>query len=138
MIRLGLQLTLRGGREALVRLVGIAVAVTIGTAMLLSVLAGVNAVNHQNARYAWLATGSSAERTPTATPGADPLWGHLTDDTFRGSDIARADVAATGPKSPVPPGLSRLPRPGEYYASPALVRLLRSVPADQLADRYPG
>ena len=49
MIRLGLHLTLRGGREALIRLIGIAVAVTIGTAMLLTVLAGVNAVNHQNA-----------------------------------------------------------------------------------------
>ena len=50
----------------------------------------------------------------------------------------RADVAATGPKSPVIPGLSRLPGPGEYYASPALARLIGSVPRDQLADRYPG
>ena len=138
MIRLGLQLTVRGGREALVRLIGIAVAVTIGTAMLFTVLAGVNGVNSQNARYAWLATGSSADRSAGASPGADPLWGHLTDDTFQGRDIIRADLAATGPKSPVPPGLSRLPGPGEYAASPALIRLLRSVPADELADRYPG
>jgi hypothetical protein len=138
MIRLGLQLTVRGGREALIRLIGIAVAVTIGTAMLLTVLAGVNAVNNQNARYAWLATGSSADRSPGVAPGVDPLWGHLSDDTFKGSDIVRADIAATGPKSPVPPGLSRLPGPGEYAASPALIRLLRSVPADELADRYPG
>ena len=84
MIRLGLHLTLRGGREALVRLIGIAVAVTIGTAMLLTVLAGVNAVNHQNARYAWLATGSAIDRPQPAVPGADPLWGHLTDDIFQG------------------------------------------------------
>ena len=28
--------------------------------------------------------------------------------------------------------------PGQYYASPALAALLRSTPADQLADRYPG
>ena len=138
MIRLGLHLTVRGGREALVRLIGIAVAVTIGTAMLLTVLAGVNAVNSQNARYAWLATGSEIDRDPQAAPGVDPLWGHLTDDTFKGRSIVRADVAATGAKSPVPPGLSRLPSAGEYYASPALARLLRSAPADQLADRYPG
>ena len=64
MIRLGLHLTLRGGREALVRLIGIAVAVTIGTAMLLTVVAGVNAVNNQNARYAWLATGALGDRSP--------------------------------------------------------------------------
>ena len=28
--------------------------------------------------------------------------------------------------------------PGQYYASPALAALLRSIPADQLAGRYPG
>ena len=36
------------------------------------------------------------------------------------------------------PGLSRLPAAGEYDASPALARLIRSTPADELADRYPG
>jgi hypothetical protein len=138
LIRLGLHLTLRGGREALVRLIGIAVAVTIGTAMLLTVLAGVNAVNHQNARYAWLATGSAIDRRSPSVPGADSLWGHLTDDIFKGSTIVRADVAATGPKSPVIPGLSRLPGPGEYYVSPALARLIDSVARDELAERYPG
>ena len=32
----------------------------------------------------------------------------------------------------------RLPRPGEYYAAPALAALLRTTPADQLADRFSG
>ena len=48
------------------------------------------------------------------------------------------DVAALGPHSPVPPGIPALPGPGQYYASPALAALLRSVPAGQLGDRYPG
>ena len=47
-------------------------------------------------------------------------------------------MAATGASSPVPPGIPRDPGPGQYYASPALAALLRSTPADQLADRYPG
>jgi hypothetical protein len=38
----------------------------------------------------------------------------------------------------VPPGIPALPGPGQYYASPALSRLLRNTPADQLGDRYPG
>jgi hypothetical protein len=38
----------------------------------------------------------------------------------------------------VPPGILRDPGPGQYYASPALAALLRSTPADELADRYPG
>ncbi len=36
------------------------------------------------------------------------------------------------------PGLSRLPSAGEYYASPALATLIRSVPRDELGDRFPG
>ncbi len=57
--------------------------------------------------------------------------------TFHGKLIGRVDVAATGPHSPVPPGIPHLPGPGQYYASPALGALLRSTPADQLGDRYP-
>lgn len=38
----------------------------------------------------------------------------------------------------MPPGIARLPGPGQYYASPALSRLLRSVPAAELGARFPG
>jgi hypothetical protein len=70
--------------------------------------------------------------------GRDPLWGQVTTDEFGSQTIYRADVAATGPTSPVPPGIPRDPGPGQYYASPALSTLLRSTPAGELADRYPG
>jgi hypothetical protein len=71
-------------------------------------------------------------------PGVDPLWWHPSVDTFDGQQIDRFDVAATGASSPVPPGITHDPAPGQYYASPALAALLRSTPANQLADRYPG
>jgi hypothetical protein len=134
-IRFGLRLTLAGGREAATRLVMVAVAVTLGVALLLITLAGINAVNAQNGRYAWLETGSPGVQH---TSGGDPLWWRLTADTFHGEEIGRVDVAPTGPRSDVPPGLSRLPGPGEYYASPAMADLLRDTDADQLGDRYPG
>ena len=73
-----------------------------------------------------------------ATAGIAPLWWHPIGDTFDGQNIYRFDVAATGTSSPVPPGITHDPGPGQYYASPALAALLRSTPADQLADRYPG
>ena len=47
-------------------------------------------------------------------------------------------AAATGASSPVPPGIPRDPAPGQYYASPALVALMRSIPAEVLAGRFPG
>jgi hypothetical protein len=140
-IALGLRLTLSGGREAATRLAIIVAAVAVGTGMLLTTLAGINAVNAQNARYAWLETGAGPRThigSTGAPVGADPIWWLLTGDEFRGKVIGRVDVAATGPHSPVPPGLPRLPGPGEFYASPALSTLLRSTPAAELAARYPG
>ena len=138
MIRLGLRLTISGGREAVIRLVILVAAVGLGVGLLLAAVCGINAVNTQNDRHAWFWTGTSLEPAVAAKPGTDPLWWHLSGDTFGGQQIDVAEVAATGPTSPVPPGLLRDPAPGQYYASPALARLLRSTPADELADRYPG
>ncbi len=138
MIRLGLRLTLAGGREALVRLVLLAASVGLGVGLLLIAVAGVNAVNTQNGRYAWLSTGNAATADSAAKTSADPLWWLIRADRFDGQLIGRIDVAATGPTSPVPPGLGHLPGPGQYYASPALAALLRRTPADQLAGRYAG
>jgi hypothetical protein len=143
-IRLGLRLTVSGGREAVVRLVILAAAVGIGVGLLLTVVSAVNAVGMQNDRYAWLdtgapaASGSAASAGPTAATSRDPSWLLFTTDLFDGQGIYRADVAATGPAAPVPPGIPRDPGPGQYYVSPALSALLRSAPADELADRYPG
>ena len=138
MIRLGLRLTLGGGRDAAVRLVLLVAAVGLGVGLLLIAVAGVNAVNTQNDRYAWLSTGGPGPAAGPAKTSADPLWWLIRADRFDGQLIGRIDVAATGPASPVPPGISHLPGPGQYYASPALAALLRSTPADQLAGRYPG
>ncbi|MFE9422916.1 FtsX-like permease family protein [Kitasatospora sp. NPDC006697] len=141
MIGLGVRLAVGGGREALVRLLVIAASVALGVGMLLGMLATINAIGTQNQRYAWLNSGVNGHRLTSADQapaGVDPLWWKLTGDMYDGKQIGRVDVAATGPHAPLPPGLSRLPGPGEYYASPALARLLASVPAAQLGDRYPG
>jgi hypothetical protein len=147
MIRLGLRLTLGGGKESLLRLVVTALAVAVGVAMLLATLATSNAIGRQNMRGAWLSTtpqsvnaGSQAARQaagPTLTrPGA--LWWLVNTDQFKNALIVRVDVAATGPEAPVPPGIPRLPGPGQFYASPALVTLLGSTPASELGNRFEG
>jgi hypothetical protein len=139
MIRLGLRLAVSGGREAVIRLVILAAAVGIGVGLLLTVISAVNAVGAQNDRYAWLDTGArAASGGATAGTSRDTLWALFTADLFNGHGIYRADVAATGPTSPVPPGIPRDPGSGQYYISPALSALLRSAPAGEIADRYPG
>ncbi|WP_238433998.1 FtsX-like permease family protein [Micromonospora tarensis] len=132
MIAFGLRLAVAGGREALTRLVVIAAAVAVGSGLLLTTLAGVNAVNAQLTRYAAVYPNASTAGS------ADPLWWSTRDDYFHGQQIVRIDVAGTGPDAPTPAGVPSTPGPGEFYASPALRELLAAHPADQLADRYPG
>jgi hypothetical protein len=137
MIPLGLRLVISGGREAITRLVVLAVAVGLGVGLLLTAVAATNAVTTWNNRHAWYWTGT-AWVPPGPATGVAPLWWHPGSDIFNGQTISRFDVAATGTSSPVPPGIPRDPGPGRYYASPALAALLRSTPANQLAGRYPG
>jgi hypothetical protein len=136
-IGLGLRLAVSGGREAITRLVVLAVAVGLGVGLLLTAVAATNAAVTWNSRHAWFWTGT-AWVPPSSAAGTAPLWWHPGGDTFSGQPISRFDVAATGTSSPVPPGIPRDPGPGHYYASPALTALLRSTPAIQLAGRYPG
>lgn len=136
MLRLGLRFTVAGGKEAITRLAMIAIAVAIGAALLLTTLSGINALDAQDGRYAWLETAYVPETAPDAS--ADPLWWRLSADHYDGELIGRVDLAATGPNAPLPPGMTALPAPGEYFASPALIDLLTEAPAAQLADRFPG
>jgi hypothetical protein len=135
MIRLGLRLTLGSGREAALRVLVTAAAVALGVGLLLASLAGVNGLHAQTGRGAWLDTSAQASR-PTSTSGR--LWWLSGTDQFGNQAIDRIDVAAAGPDAPVPPGISRLPGPGQYDVSPALAALLRSEPANELRDRFAG
>ncbi|MFF8772022.1 FtsX-like permease family protein [Kitasatospora sp. NPDC015120] len=136
MIAFALRLALSGGRQAVARLLTIAAAAAVGVALLLSTIAAVNAVGATNERMLWANSGAKSR---TGTADADPLWWRDHGPEFYdGERLLSIEVAATGPTSPVPPGLAKLPAPGEYYASPALAKLIRERPADQLADRFPG
>ena len=135
MLRLGLQLTLHSGREALVRLLITAAAVAVGVALLLGVLAEYHAFQSNANKQCWSCTqGAPVSGT---LPAHGELWNNSV-DFYQGQTISRLDVAALGPDAPVPPGITHLPRAGEYYASPALAALIRSVPADELGARFPG
>ncbi len=137
MIRLGLRLTFGSGREAALRVFVTAAAVALGVGLLLAALAGVNGLHAQTDRGAWLDT--SAQTSPsTSTSTSEHLWWLSGTDQFGNQTIDRVDVAAAGPNAPIPPGIPRLPGVGEYYASPALTRLIASQPTNELRGRFPG
>src|ERR1700722_3024592 len=138
MLRLGWQFSVRSGREALTRLIVTACAVAVGVAIMLCVLADFHAFGVTNAKPCWQCTQGTlvSARSAQSAPGAE-LWNYG-DDIFRGQTIERLEIAPLGPGAPVPPGVSRLPAAGQYFASPALAALIRSVPRDQLAGRFAG
>lgn len=133
MIRLGLRLALLGGRWTLVPAALTAVAVAFGTSILLFALSFQPALDVRYDRGAWRDT--PGPRTPADQESGMTLLS-LTIDHVEGRPLARVDVAAIGDGGPVPPGLTRLPAPGETFVSPALIELLAQRPADQLGDRF--
>ncbi len=135
--RLGLHLTLRSGREALVRLLITAGAVAVGVAIMLCVLADFHAFEVTNHRPSWESTVGQPVGKNYAAATNSELWNYG-NDIYQSQTIERLDVAGLGPAAPVPPGIATLPAAGQYYASPALAALIRSVPRDELGDRFPG
>jgi hypothetical protein len=64
MISFGLRLAIRGGRETVIRLVLLVVAVGLGTGLLLAAVSGINAFNTQNDASAWLRSGHFLRNAP--------------------------------------------------------------------------
>jgi len=138
MIGLALRLAFAGGREQVTRFVVTAVGVGLGVVLLLFAAVTLPAFKAHETRAGWTDTAVHNVRPAQDEGRTDPLLWRLRDDGFDGRDLLRVDVAALGPRSPLPPGLDRLPGPGELAVSPALRRLMAAVPAAQLADRFPG
>jgi MFS family permease len=138
MIRLSVRLAFGGGREQWVRLVVTAVGVGLGAVLLLLAAVVFPAMRAHEARDAWIRTRAHNIRPAQDETRTDPMLWLVRFDGYAGQDIVVVDVAPLGPRAPLPPGLSRLPGPGELAVSPALARLMRELPRDQLADRYPG
>jgi hypothetical protein len=137
-IRLALRLSVGGGREQLARLAVLSLGVGLGAGLLLFATAVFPAIHGHEARDAWTTTSAHNSRPSQDESGSDALLWLARVDGYAGRDIQRIDVAALGPRAPLPPGLTRLPAAGELAVSPALRRLLATTPRDELADRYPG
>jgi hypothetical protein len=133
MIRLGIRLATSGGRGALVGLALAAVAVATGTAVLLFALSFKPALDDRAERAAWR---SSFVISDSGTAADAALLVASNVDEYQGQPLERVLVARLVDDPPLPPGLSRLPGPGESLVSPSLAALIAAVPADQLGDRF--
>ncbi|MDT8912389.1 FtsX-like permease family protein [Amycolatopsis sp. PS_44_ISF1] len=134
-LTLGLRLAVGGGRmsgAALLRLVMTAFGIALAVTVLLSAAAARHVADAQAERAAAL--------HPVTEPraGTDPLlthdWYLAVDDDF----VTVTAVAATGPGSPLPPGLDRLPAPGELVVSPELAAKLTEAGGASMQAQLPG
>ncbi|MGI5164405.1 FtsX-like permease family protein [Spirillospora sp. CA-253888] len=119
-----------GGRRGLLGSLLTLAAVAVSTGLLLFAVGGNHAFMQRADADAW--------RHPSAAKGAATAVEALSTDYVRGRQVTVVDLAALDAKAPVPPGMARFPKPGETWTSPALAALMRSLPADRLANRFPG
>ncbi|RVX43678.1 FtsX-like permease family protein [Nonomuraea polychroma] len=130
---MNLELTWRllrgGGRRGLLGTWLTLGAVAVSTALLLFAVAANFAFDARADRGAW--------RNPVPAVSGAVAIEVSRYDYVRDQTINVVDLAALKPDVPAPPGMPRFPRPGEAWLSPALAELVRQLPGDQLAKRYP-
>jgi ABC-type lipoprotein release transport system permease subunit len=132
-LAIGLRLVRGSGRDGLARLALVAAGVGLGVALLLIGLGVGPALEARDGR--------ERAREPAVVTNPSPesyLLQAVAFDRFHGRRLLRLRLAPVGPRPPLPPGLERLPRPGEVAVSPELARLLRSPEGALLRPRVPG
>ncbi|SFW77216.1 FtsX-like permease family protein [Amycolatopsis australiensis] len=134
-LALGLRLAVGGGRMSGAALLRLAMT-TLGIALAVAVLLPAAAVHHLMGVQAERRAAISQVTEPRA--GVAPLlaynWYASAGDDF----VKITAVAATGANSPVPPGLGRLPAPGELAVSPELAAKLAAPGGSSLKAQLPG
>src|SRR5690606_31377352 len=104
-----------------------AVGVAVATSLVLLLLGLPYAVDAREERVAWQ---NKAEQTLVDQRQDAPALIKISTDRFGDQEIGRLDVALTGKgRLDLPPGVTRLPGPGESLVSPALAELIDKQPA---------
>lgn len=130
-LALGVRLGLAGGRSTRIRTALTALGVGLGMIVLLTAASVPTVLRAVDARQsARDVVGGPRPRLLVAT----------SDTTFRGDAIRGRSVQVLGPRPPLPPGVSRMPGPGELVVSPALRDLLAAEPLlrERLSGRIVG
>ncbi|MDF9815352.1 FtsX-like permease family protein [Streptomyces sp. SPB162] len=131
-LALGARFTLAGGREGWIRNLLTAVGVGLGVAVLL-LAAAVPAM--MDARSERSNARDDMYFGEKLRPTASTMLVERTDTTYHDEDVYGRVLRPDGDKPPVPPGLTKIPAPGEMTVSPALAKLLDSPDGKLLKER---
>lgn len=136
LLQLGWRLAVGGGRASIGRLALMSLGVGAAAFLLIAGAAVVGARERHDDRLLGVQPVIADPSQTTAPP--DHLEFGYGQTAFRGQTVGRVFVRAVGDAPPVPPGLDRVPAPGELAASPALEALLASPEGLLLRPRFPG
>ncbi|MBE8472316.1 ABC transporter permease [Streptomyces justiciae] len=134
-LAMGVRFAFAGGREGWVRVLLTAVGVGLGVALLLLTTAIPNAMSVRDQREA---ARQDMSYSATRLKKADDtlIVGYVT-TTYHDKSVRGRELEPEGSKSPLPPGVSAFPAPGEMVVSPALKKLLDSADGKLLRERLP-
>ncbi|MEV7421014.1 FtsX-like permease family protein [Streptomyces sp. NPDC091212] len=140
-LRLGVRFAVTGGREGWTRTALVALGVGLGVALLFIASSVPHLIDERARRADARFAGTHALFAPADAPGATVgrsdttlVLGDATTE-YRGDTVNGRLLRPDGARPPLPPGLSRLPGPGEIMVSPALRALLDSPRGELLKER---
>ncbi|GAA3220473.1 ABC transporter permease [Streptomyces sp. XM83C] len=134
-LAMGVRFAFGGGREGWTRTLLTAVGVGLGVTLLLLTTAVPNVLAERSAREHARADHTFSQ--PERPKGPDTLVVADANTQFGAEDVRGRLLEPEGPKAPRPPGVDRLPGPGEMVVSPALKKLLASDSGALLRERLP-
>ncbi|WP_158846956.1 ABC transporter permease [Saccharothrix deserti] len=124
---LGVRLAVGGSRTSWARLALTAAGVGLGVTVLL-LAASIGPAREAKSQRVQAASLTSTEADST-------LKARNVSVSWRGHLITGVELAATTPDAPAPPGVGRIPGPGELVVSPELLDLMRT--DDSVRARFP-
>ena len=132
-LAMGVRFAFTGGREGWVRAVLTAVGVGLGVALLLLTTAIPSALQSRHDRER--ARNDMTYSSVVKKKSDRTLLVASAETSFRDLDVRGRLLEPEGSRPPMPPGVSKLPAPGEMVVSPALDRLLKSADGKLLRER---
>ncbi|WP_315891431.1 FtsX-like permease family protein [Streptomyces sp. P9(2023)] len=133
-LALGTRFAVTGGRRGWIRTALTAVGIGLGVALLLLASSVPHMSFAREVRESQRSVDASGENP---SPTKDSFLYATPATVYHGKAVTGLVVRPEGPDAPTPPGLPKLPPPGEMWVSPALGELLGSPSGALLRERLP-
>ncbi|MFC9607155.1 FtsX-like permease family protein [Streptomyces niveus] len=132
---LGMRLAVSGGREGWARTALTALGIGLGVALLFAAAAVPHLLDtRENRTQARETTNASSQKPGKGSTDGTFLWAEASTE-YRGDPVTGLLLRPEGANAPAPPGVAKIPGPGEMVVSPALRELLGTSEGALLAQR---